>query len=129
MEGSFDVGMHSDLDGPTPYKAYDDTFNSHNIGRNPATGHRYVNKDLDAALDAFRKTADPEKQKLELAVAQAIVAENLPIIPIYNAPTWYQYSTKRFTGWANAEKPFVNPEVHDAVHTRLLQLLALQPVQ
>src|SRR6185369_6826073 len=50
LDGTYDVAMHSDLDGPTPFKFYNDTFNSRNIGRNPSAGARYVNPDLDAAL-------------------------------------------------------------------------------
>ena len=39
-----------------------------------------------------------------------------------------RYSTKRFSGWANAENPITSPVVSNANPGRLLQLLALRPV-
>ena len=28
---------------------------------------------------------------------------------VYNSPSFYQYSTKRFTGWASADNPITSP--------------------
>ena len=61
--------------------------------------------------------------------AQRIVAENLPMIPVFNNPNWYQYNTKRFTGWSTKENPFVNPSISRTNPARLLNLLALEPVK
>ena len=55
---------------------------------------------------------------------QLIVAETMPVIPVYNSPSFYQYNTKRFTGWANADNPNSSPVVSNANPARLLQLLA-----
>jgi len=50
------------------------------------------------------------------------------VIPVYNSPSFYQYSTKRFTGWANADNQITSPVVSNANPGRLIQLLALRPV-
>ena len=59
---------------------------------------------------------------------QLKVAEAMPVIPVYNSPSFYEYSTKRFTGWANADNPAYSPVVSNANPARLLQLLDLKPV-
>ena len=50
------------------------------------------------------------------------------VIPVYNSPSFYQYNTKRFTGWASADNPITSPVVSRANPGRLIQLLALRPV-
>ncbi|MDT4873724.1 hypothetical protein FQZ97_1089840 [compost metagenome] len=60
--------------------------------------------------------------------AQLIVAEAMPIIPVYNSPSFFEYNTSRFTGWANADDPKFSPVVSNANPARLLQLLDLDPV-
>jgi peptide/nickel transport system substrate-binding protein len=59
---------------------------------------------------------------------QLKVAEAMPVIPVYNSPSFYQYNTKRFAGWASAENPITSPVVSNANPGRLIQLLALEPV-
>jgi peptide/nickel transport system substrate-binding protein len=53
----------------------------------------------------------------------------MPMIPVFNNPNWYQYNTKRFTGWSTKENPFVNPSISRTNPARLLNLLALEPVK
>jgi peptide/nickel transport system substrate-binding protein len=52
----------------------------------------------------------------------------MPMIPVYNSPSFYEYNTSRFTGWANADDPKYSPVVSNANPARLLQLLDLDPV-
>lgn len=37
------------------------------------------------------------------------MVEQLPSIPLTNEPYWYQYSTKKFTGWPDAQHPYAAP--------------------
>ena len=85
-----------------------------------------VSEDL---VTQFTHTADLDKQKEAMNKAQRIVAENMPVIPVFNNPNWYQYNTKRFTGWSTKENPFVNPSISRTNPARLLNLLALEPVK
>ena len=48
---------------------------------------------------------------------------------VFNGPTWFQYSTKRFTGWVTDKEPVMNPENHDNNRMRLVHLLRLKPVE
>jgi peptide/nickel transport system substrate-binding protein len=57
------------------------------------------------------------------------VAENVPVVSLFANPIWYEYSTRRFTGWVTEENPFVRPQVHDGTRERVLHALALKPIE
>ncbi|EJN06093.1 ABC transporter substrate-binding protein [Phyllobacterium sp. YR531] len=126
--GKFDMAINSLPAAASPYYPYQRAYNPTDKGKTRFTAQRWFNTDLDKALVDFTKTADPAAQKEAMNKAQRIVAENLPMLPVYNNPNWYQYNTKRFTGWSTAENPFVNPTISRTNPARLLHLLALKPV-
>ncbi len=129
LDGSFDAVMNSRPDGPTPFRGYYQTLSTAFAGRIVHADSRYSNPELDKVFDAYRKaTTDDERKKLFDQV-QVIIADNFPVVPVFNGPTWYQYSTKRFTGWVTKDEPVMNPENHDNNRMRLMHLLRLKPVQ
>jgi len=129
LEGSFDAVMNSRADGPTPFRGYYQSLSTAFAGRVTSAPSRYSNPELDKVFSAYRKaTSDEERHKLFDQV-QLIIAQNFPVVPVFNGPTWYQYSTKRFTGWVTKDDPVMNPENHDNNRMRLMHLLRLKPVQ
>jgi peptide/nickel transport system substrate-binding protein len=129
LDGSFDAVMNSRADGPTPFRGYYQSLSTAFAGRITSAPSRYSNPELDKVFDAYRKaTTDDERKKLFDQV-QVIIADNFPVVPVFNGPTWYQYSTKRFTGWVTKDEPVMNPENHDNNRLRLMHLLRLKPVQ
>ena len=129
LDGSFEVVMNSRADGPTPFRGYYQSLSTAFGGRITSAPSRYSNPELDKVFDAYRRaTTDDERKKLFDQV-QLIVADNFPVVPVFNGPTWYQYSTKRFTGWVTKDEPVMNPEDHDNNRMRLMHLLRLTPVQ
>ena len=129
LEGSLDAIMNSRADGPTPFRGYYQSLSTAFAGRVTSAPSRYSNPELDKIFDAYRKaTSDEERHKLFDQV-QLIIATDLPVIAVFNGPTWYQYSTKRFTGWVTKDDPVMNPENHDNNRMRLMHLLRLKPVQ
>jgi len=129
LDGSFDVALNSRADGSTPFRGYYQSMSTAFAGRITSAATRYSNPKLDEAFNAYRKaTSDDERRKLFDAI-QVIVADDMPMVPVFNGPTWYQYSTKRFTGWVTDKEPVMNPENHDNNRMRLVHLLRLKPVQ
>lgn len=128
VEGTFEAAINGHPVGSTPYDHYDDAFHSRNRGRTAFVAQRWFSPEVDALLDDFTRTTDEAKRREVIQAVQWIVAENQPLIPVFNNPVWYEYSTKRFTGFASADKPFVSPQTHNGNHDRLLHLLALRPV-
>ncbi|MEI3852551.1 MULTISPECIES: ABC transporter substrate-binding protein [Ensifer] len=129
INGTFDAAINSLPASASPYYPYKRAFSSSDKGKTRFTSQRWFNPEVEALLTEFTQTADPAKQKEAMNKAQRIVAENLPLMPVFNNPNWYQYNTKRFKGWATAENPFVNPSITRNNPARLLHLLALEPVK
>jgi peptide/nickel transport system substrate-binding protein len=129
LDGSFDVALNSRADGSTPFRGYYQSMSTAFAGRITSAATRYSNPKLDEPFNAYRKaTTDEDRRKLFDEV-QVIVADDFPMVPVFNGPTWYQFSTKRFTGWVTDKEPVMNPENHDNNRMRLMHLLRLKPVQ
>ena len=128
INGTFDAAINSLPASASPYYPYKRAFSASDKGKTRFTAQRWFNDDVEKLLTEFTHTADLAKQKEAMNKAQRIVAENLPMMPVFNNPNWYQYNTKRFEGWVTAETPFVNPSITRNNPARLLHLLALEPV-
>ncbi|NKL54377.1 ABC transporter substrate-binding protein [Rhizobium leguminosarum] len=129
INGTFDAAINSLPASASPYYPYKRAFSASDKGKTRFTAQRWFNPEVEKLVTEFTHTADLAKQKDAMNKAQRIVAENLPMIPVFNNPNWYQYNTKRFTGWSTKENPFVNPSISRTNPARLLNLLALEPVK
>ncbi|MEZ2126530.1 MULTISPECIES: ABC transporter substrate-binding protein [unclassified Sinorhizobium] len=129
INGNFDMAINSLPAAASPYYPYVRAFKESDKGKTRFTAQRWFNPELSKLLVDFTRTADPAKQKEEMNKAQRIVAENLPMMPVFNNPNWYQYNTTRFTGWSTPDNPFVNPSISRTNPARLLHLLALAPAK
>ncbi|RDL48203.1 putative ABC transporter-binding protein [Ensifer sp. M14] len=128
INGTFDAAINSLPASASPYYPYKRAFSASDKGKTRFTAQRWFNADVEKLVTEFTHTADLAKQKEAMNKAQRIVAENMPMMPVFNNPNWYQYNTKRFEGWVTAETPFVNPSITRNNPARLLHLLALKPV-
>lgn len=129
LDGSFDVALNSRADGSTPFRGYYQSMSTAFAGRITSAATRYSNPKLDEAFNAYRKATTDEDRRKQFDEVQVIVADDFPMVPVFNGPTWYQFSTKRFTGWVTDKEPVMNPENHDNNRMRLMHLLRLKPVQ
>ena len=127
-KGDFDVYIMWTHSNVVPWATYNDMFNP--VDMTPGelsyqAMHQMKLPKLNAALDQFAQTSDRAKQKEVLGIVHEQVAENLPVIALFANPEWYQYSTRQFTGWSNAENPFVRPMVHGGIAERWAHVLNL----
>jgi peptide/nickel transport system substrate-binding protein len=128
MTGKYDVAINSFRTGVTPHFMYDEALNSRNKGKTRYASAHYSNPELDALLNSFYTTNDHAKQVEIMNKIQEVIGANMPFVAVFNNPLWYEYNTKRFTGWFNADNPVARPVVYGGVPERLLHLLALRPV-
>jgi peptide/nickel transport system substrate-binding protein len=128
IAGEFSMTLNALASAADPYFPYVRSFNPNDFGKSRFTAPHWENAELSELLAQYTQTKDADEAKAIMDQAQMIVAENMPIIPIYNSPSFYQYNTSRFTGWADAENPKYSPVVSNANPARLLQLLDLDPV-
>ncbi|MCR4266120.1 ABC transporter substrate-binding protein [Nitratireductor sp. ZSWI3] len=129
INGDFDMAMNAYFTGVTPQYHMDLGLHSRHQGKTRFGATRYYNEKLDALLDGFFKTADAEEQRQIMNDIQMEIGRDMPYVAVFNNPLWYQYNTKRFTGFFSAENPVAKPVVHDETPERLLHLLSLRPVE
>lgn len=129
IDGSFEVVMNSRADGATPFRGYYQSLSTAYGGRITGAPSRYSNPKLDALFDQYLKATSEDDHKKIFNDIQLLIADDFPVVPVFNGPTWYQFSSKRFTGWVTDKDPVMNPEDHDNNRMRLMHLLRLQPVQ
>jgi peptide/nickel transport system substrate-binding protein len=129
ISGDYQAAINSVTTGVTPHYFMDQSLHSRHIGQSRFQSSRYTNPELDAALDAFNGTTDEAEQTELMNQIQMLIAEDMPLINVFNNPLWYEYNTARFTGFFNAENPVARPVVYSGVPERLLHLLALRPVE
>jgi peptide/nickel transport system substrate-binding protein len=128
ISGNYAMTLNALASAANPYFPYIRSFNPEDFGKSRFTAPHWENAEVMELLGQYTQVKDPAEQQEIMNKIQMIVAEAMPIIPVYNSPAFYQYNTKRFTGWASAENPIVSPVVSNANPGRLIQLLALRPV-
>ncbi|KZS51081.1 MULTISPECIES: ABC transporter substrate-binding protein [Rhizobium] len=128
IDGSFEVVMNSRADGATPFRGYYQSLSTAYGGRITGAPSRYSNPKLDALFDQYLKATSEDDHKKIFNDIQLLIADDFPVVPVFNGPTWYQFSSKRFTGWVTDKDPVMNPEDHDNNRMRLMHLLRLKPV-
>ena len=109
-EGRFDLALGWSVDGPTPYTFYRGLMTTSTVKPEgvPSTWnwHRYGSARGDALIAAFERAVDPaEQRRLSDELQRAFVAE-APAIPLYPQPSWGEFNSRRFKGFASADDPF-----------------------
>jgi peptide/nickel transport system substrate-binding protein len=111
--GTFDMSISWTNSGPNPFYLYNDLLNSAksaDVGKAAATNWaRWRDAGTDKLLDQFASTTDEAKQKQAIAGLQKVMVDQVPAVPLFYGPIWYEYNTKRFTGFPNKDNPYANP--------------------
>jgi len=112
--GNYRMCMGISVTGTNPHYQYTRWMHSENwapLGERTANyyGMRYKNPVIDEALEAYKKETDPEKQAEWMKIAVAEFLEDIPSVPLFFNPVWFEYNTIRFVGWPNADNPYALP--------------------
>jgi peptide/nickel transport system substrate-binding protein len=113
--GNFDLayGSLNTSPGPTPYYELRNTLDSATTAALGATAAgdygRYNNPAADTLFDQFGATTDSGKQHDLIEQVEAIMLEDVPVIPITEGVAWYEYSTLDLGGWPTAADPYAAP--------------------
>lgn len=135
--GDFQMSLFFGIEADTPYIYYRNIMSSETfkpVGQPTGFGQnfwRVVVPEADPVLAEFAKTIDQAKQK-ELAVQlQKIFADNAPVIPLFEAGTFYCYSTAKVSGWASEENPICRPMPigQNATPEQIIQMVSWKPKQ
>ncbi|QBD83472.1 ABC transporter substrate-binding protein [Ktedonosporobacter rubrisoli] len=132
QNGNYDMDMLWTNDGPSPFFRYDGLLRSSYsapVGQAASSNYeRWMDPATDKLLDQYASSTDATMQKQAIQGLEKIMVEQLPAIPLMAAPYWYQYSTKKFTGWPDAQHPYAAPGTAEYPDIEYV-ILQLHPVE
>jgi peptide/nickel transport system substrate-binding protein len=115
--GTFDMAISWTNPGPTPFYLYNSMLNSTNsaaVGKQASSNfERWIDSSTDKLLAQYATTTDSSLQQQALNGLQQIMVEQLPSIPLVYGATWYEYSTRNFTGWPDTNNAYASPAPFD----------------
>jgi peptide/nickel transport system substrate-binding protein len=128
-KGDFDLAYVSQTGGPAPYYELRQNLYSGNtapLGQNASTNYtRFSDKKVDGLFNEY-PGADTARQHEIVNELQQVMLEEVPIVPVLETVSWFQYNTKDFTGWPTEQDPYALPAPY-AVPDVEQVLLHLQP--
>jgi peptide/nickel transport system substrate-binding protein len=102
--------------GPTPYyelRSFLYSKGSAPIGKTAGSDwERYSNPATDKLIEDYAATSDPAKQKAIVKQLEAVMVNEIPVIPVTEGVDWYQYNTKDISGWVTQGDPFARPAAY-----------------
>jgi len=102
--------------GPSPYYELRQLLYSKNsapIGKLAASNwERYSNPKTDKLIEQYAATTDSATQHKIVKQLQAVMVNEVPVIPVTEGVDWYQYNTKDLTGWVLKSNPFARPAAY-----------------
>jgi peptide/nickel transport system substrate-binding protein len=117
-----------------PFSNYDQYFWSEStapVGEQPVSGQnyaRYVNPEIDAAVEAAAATDDEAIKQEAYATIQEDIARDLPYIPVVLNASQAFYNTAAFTGWPTDGDLYAAPLPYLATANARV-LVALEPTE
>ena len=124
--GTFDMAISWTNPGPTPFYLYNSLLNSTNsaaVGKTASSNfERWMDPATDKLLNQYATTADPALQQQALNGLQQVMVEQLPSIPLVYGATWYEYSSRNFSGWPDANNAYASPAPFDFPDAEIVAL-------
>jgi peptide/nickel transport system substrate-binding protein len=115
FSGDFQMGYGSlsTSPGPNPFYELRNTLDSATtapIGQTASGDYgRWKDATTDSLFDQFASTTDSAQQRSIMTKIQAIMLEDVPVIPVTESVAWYQYDTKLFSGWPTQNDAYAAP--------------------
>ena len=113
--GDFTLGYGSlsTAPGPNPFYELRNTIYSQTsapIGQSASGDYgRFNDANADKLIEQFTATTDSAEQHRIMKQIEGIILEQVPVIPVTESVSWYQYDTKNFTGWPTKDDPYAAP--------------------
>lgn len=111
-KGDFDLAYISETGGPSPYYELRQELLSANtapLGQNATTNYmRFSDQAVDRLLGQYSSASTAEQHTI-VSQLQKVMLTQVPLIPMTEGVSWFQYSTKHFTGWPTQSDPYALP--------------------
>jgi peptide/nickel transport system substrate-binding protein len=115
--GQFQLDYEQPLGGPTPYYQYRQLLDSANtaaIGKLASSNfERYSSKYVDKLFAQYAQTSSSKIQHAIIDKLQAVMLQQVPVIPVLESVNWYEYDTSQITGWVTATNNYAAPAAYN----------------
>jgi peptide/nickel transport system substrate-binding protein len=111
-DGTYDMGMSWTYGGlPNPYPIYKFGFSSSfyvpdGKNSNGNNRERFRYGPLDKLINEFPQTTRQGQQVKIMKQMEAMVAKEVPIVPLVTQAYWYDYNDSKFTGFPSKSHPY-----------------------
>ncbi|NLS14062.1 ABC transporter substrate-binding protein [Vibrio sp. SM6] len=112
-ESNYKMSINWSMVAINPILAFQEYFDTSRIGKTWHAGHGVNSPEIDALIARFGKTGDAKEQQSILSRLQEYTAENMPFIPLYSNPVWFQYNSSKIAGWPSEKDPYIQPVFYD----------------
>ncbi|MZD07637.1 ABC transporter substrate-binding protein [Streptomyces sp. SID5785] len=114
--GDYDLAYYAQQSsGPSPYYELRQMLHSANtapLGKNASTNwQRYRNADVDKLLNDYASADEKRQTAIVKEVAQHML-DDVPVIPVVESVSWFQYNTKDLAGWPTEDNPYAQPSAY-----------------
>lgn len=113
QQGHFQLAYDSPTGGPTPYYQFRQLLDSRNtapIGKVATSNfERFTSPSVNRLFDRYNTTTNSAVQHQIVRQLQAVMLTQVPVIPVLEGVSWYQYDTTLFTGWPTPSHPYATP--------------------
>ncbi len=99
---NYEMALSWTDNGPTPFYSYYAMLYPNRVTNN----ENWSNSRTTHWLNVYLQTSQSKVQHQAIAAIASIVASKMPSIPLVETPTWFEYTTKNFTGWPSAANPY-----------------------
>jgi peptide/nickel transport system substrate-binding protein len=99
--------------GPSPYFTLYNDLSSNSyapVGTAAAANlERFRSSAVDKLFNQYAATTSFSQQRAVMSQIQAVMLKSVPVIPVVESASWYQYDTSKLTGWPTVKKPYAIP--------------------
>lgn len=113
-EGTYQASINWSGTGADPIIAYRDYYHTDRVGQSWQANHGFASEEMSTLIDEYGQTVDDARRGEILATLMQYTGENLPFVPVFSNPTWYQYNSSKIGGWPTADNPTVQPVFYSA---------------
>lgn len=112
-EGTYQASINWSGTGVDPVVAYRLYYHTSQVGLSWHANHGYASEEMTALIDEYGQISDDNRREEILAELMDYTGENLPFVPVFSNPTWYQYNSTRIAGWPSETNQTVQPVFYD----------------
>jgi peptide/nickel transport system substrate-binding protein len=124
--GHYQIAINAGVLGPNSFYQYDNWLSSTYsapIGKiAPANFERYQSSTANSLINSYLGTNNAATQQKDMAGLEGIVANDLPVIPLYYATDWGLYVDSSITGWPSPSDPYQIASSYDTPQNEVVLL-------